>query len=301
MEERSPKNAVLQTVKTVLIVLAVFAASILYIFVSSAVQGRNYKGKTSDMYGTDSLEYVGEPVMKISVWQRNIFNKEDYPDTSPQSSFFYNLVPLVLIEGTTVCNVVETTGPLAKTHFNSIFNIEYEGILKGEYDIKWEGALIYCEMSDIYPNNWFSNGFAHEDASFEIKGNMTMNVISEADNLYNLRVVSNKEFLSYEKKHVEDYNIWDYASEQSIHEVYPDAPDSLSQVYRLVITGDLTINAMHERKEDVPIATAVLEIKQYSKWIAPDVETSRELEKFCDSISYADVTVKSYTQTVQWE
>ena len=80
MEERSPKNAVLQTVKTVLIVLAVFAAAILYIFISSAVQGKNYKGKTSDMYGRDSLEYVGEPEMKVYVWQKNEKSPDDYPD-----------------------------------------------------------------------------------------------------------------------------------------------------------------------------------------------------------------------------
>ena len=97
MEERRPKNAVLQTVKTVLIVLAVFAASILYIFVTSAAEGRNYKGKTSDMYGRDSLEYVGEPVMKISVWQEN--EKTESSKYLKSSAYFYDLVPLTLKKG----------------------------------------------------------------------------------------------------------------------------------------------------------------------------------------------------------
>jgi len=295
MEERSPKNIL----KTVLIVLAVFAAAILHIFVSSAVQGRNYKGKTSDMYGIDSLEYVGEPVMKIFVWQRNNMNPVDYPSRDTCSAFYYYLLPLEMTTGNSICTVsrIEKHQNLN----NTIINVEYDGMIKGEYEVKWEGSAIYSEMNDTFPNDWFyatkNKVFSHEDASFCLNGNMTLNIVDVGTNMLRNQRMNTY----YRSKLIEERKYWDYASEQSIHEIYPDAPDSLSQVYRLVITGDLTINAMHERKEDVPIATAVLEIKQYSKWIAPDVETSRELEKFCDSISYADVTVKSYTQTVQWE
>ena len=95
MEERNPKSIL----KTVLIVIAAFVVMILYMFISSAVEGRNYKGKTSEMYGTDSLEYVGEPVMKIFVWQRNEEDSRTNERYLSGSSYFYDLVPLTLTEG----------------------------------------------------------------------------------------------------------------------------------------------------------------------------------------------------------
>lgn len=95
MEEHSSKSIW----KTVLIVLAAFVVMILYVFVSSTAEGRNYKGKTTDMYGVDSLEYVGEPVMKIYVWQRNHKEYDNDGKYLGGSSYFYDLTPLTLKPG----------------------------------------------------------------------------------------------------------------------------------------------------------------------------------------------------------
>lgn len=95
MEEHGPKNVI----KTVLIVLAAFVVMILYVFVSSAAGSKHSKGITADMYGVDSLEYVGEPVMKIYVWQRNDKDIETNTQYLGASSYFYDLAPLTLKPG----------------------------------------------------------------------------------------------------------------------------------------------------------------------------------------------------------
>lgn len=127
-------NNPVKIVKNVLIVLGIFAASILYIFVSSAAQGRNYKGKTPDMYGTDSLEYVGEPVMKISVWQKNEKNPDDYPEKNARSSFFYNVLSLDLKKGTTIQTVENIVDNFFMTMSYLMLNIVVRSVVHAVLD-----------------------------------------------------------------------------------------------------------------------------------------------------------------------
>jgi len=301
MEERSPKNAVLQTVKTVLIVLAVFAAAILYIFVSSAVQGKNYKGKTSDMYGRDSLEYVGEPVMKISVWQRNEKNIETNTQYLGYSNYFYDLVPLILKPGETVST--------EKNKFDApytpyiLITVEYDGEIVGEYDLKIPGALAYSGSKDAVPGVQGGSTvgktvsvprFTQKDNSFFADKVITLEISEYIRDVIGMK--DNKRGIStlYQMEESVD----DYTTKEKLSDLYPDAPEELKDVYRYVFTTHVTIHAKHPNKSDVTVATAVLAVRQISEWQGTTGETRMMLnEAKCYEENHTEIVVESYTQS----
>jgi len=304
MEERSPKNAVLQTVKTVLIVLAVFAAAILYIFVSSAVQGKNYKGKTSDMYGRDSLEYVGEPVMKISVWQAN--GKPENSRYLGASSYFFDLVPLTLKKGEKVSTEKDIFDDIY-TSWNLI-TIEYDGEIFGEYEIKVRNQLRYSGSKEAVPGVQYEGNsggktgsapvFYQEDSSF------TGNKVVTLDIKEMIRGISYAQLTGqgyYEAEWLlKNYNIDvnDYLTTEKLHDIYPDAPEELKDVYRDVFTTHVTIHARHPTKTDVTVATAVLAVRQISSWKGFTVENHRILrESKRYGSGHTEIVVESYTQS----
>ena len=305
MEERSPKNAVLQTVKTVLIVLAVFAAAILYIFVSSAVQGKNYKGKTSDMYGTDSLEYVGESVMKVYVWQKNEKDTKSNTQYLSGSSYFYDLVPLALKKGEKVSTKKDI---FADPHyFNTdqiLLTVEYDGEIYGEYEIKVLNQVWYSGSKEAIPGLQYEGNsggktgsapaFYQNDASFS--GNKVVTLMLQKMIYTIVENATNIEAARLLKDHNIDVN--DYKSIEKLHDIYPDAPEELKDVYRYVFTTHVTIHAKHPTKSDVTVATAVLAVRQISEWQGTTGETRMMLnEAKCYEENHTEIVVESYTQS----
>lgn len=302
MEENRPKNII----KTVLIVFAAFVVMILYVFVSSAVEGRNYKGKTADMYGMDSLEYAGEPVMKIFVWQRN---EKDYASNSKHlsgSSYFYDFAPLTLKDD----EKVSTDKDLYDEQYTSdiLLTVEYEGEIFGGYEIKALEQLVYSESKEAIPGVSYMGStagktgsapkMAQKDSSFVGNNVVTLKIDKVINGITTEKLLGQENLKA--KRLLKDYNIDlnDYLTKEKLSDLYPDAPDELKDLYRYVFTTHVTIHAKHPTKPDVVVATAVLEIRQMSSWQGTTYETRALLDELkCYDAGHTEIVVESYTQS----
>ena len=301
MEEHSPKNVI----KTVLIVLAVFAAAILYIFISSAAEGRNYRGKNADMYGTESLEYIEKPVMKVYVWQRNENDTKSNTQYLGGSSYFYDLISLPLRKGERLTTEKDVFDGPRNPYI--LITAEYAGEIFGEYDIKAKEALIYSGSKEAIPGLQYGGStggktgsvpdFRQEDSSFSANDVVTLSLLDLSYHAMNLiNNIPDTITVFWERSYGVDLN--DYITTEKMHDVYPDAPDELKDLYRYVVTTHVTIHAKHPTKSDVTVATAVLAVRQISEWQGTTGETRMMLnEAKCYEENHTEIVVESYTQS----
>lgn len=302
MEEHSSKSIW----KTVLIVLAAFVVMILYVFVSSAAGSKHSKGITADMYGVDSLECVGEPVMKIYVWQRNDKDIETNTQYLGASSYFYDLVPLTLKPGERVSTEKDIFDMQYTAH--NLITVEYDGEVFGEYEIKVLNQLSYSGSKEAVPGLQYSGStggktgsaprFVQEDSSFSGNKIVTLNIENMISGIMNEKFTGQDNITAARLLKEHDVDVNDYLTKEKLSDLYPDAPEELKDLYRYVFTTHVTIHAKHPTKADVIVATAVLEVRQISAWQGTNGEIRRMLDLAkCYEENHTEIVVESYEQS----
>ena len=249
----------------------------------------------------NSLYAEPEPVMEIRIWQRNEKETSDYPDIHPNHRFFYDVVPLKLKEGETI----ETTAVPRTVWNNTVFEILYDGDIRGHYDIAAENMIFYTGESDMTPaNRGVGDGTLrmNDDATFTGNRKMTLSVRNLTPSFALAALTGSNSMISL--SHADAFR--DSWKIERFHEVYPESMElggtyaDLQNLRRVVMTNYLTIQAMHPLKEDTPVATAVLEITTCSGWYS--VEQKEVIIglvfDWCDpSCNTGKVTVVSYEQS----
>lgn len=128
-------------------------AAILYSFVDSRVAVKPELDSPA-AYGVESLEYEAEPVMYLTVWQRNERKYSDYPDIPEYSTFFYEKTELPLKKGNTLLSVTDIEEVYDSMHNYLSFTVSYDGPIKGQYDILAPELLFFGGNSDVVPAPW---------------------------------------------------------------------------------------------------------------------------------------------------
>ncbi len=298
-------------VKYILIIFAVVFAAFVYSFWGSKLESQNKDIRTPEAYGLDSLEYQAEPVIEIRVWQRNDKNFDDYPERSELDSFFYTILPLSLETGSSI----DTVCYPSVGWNNAVMEILYDGNISGFYDIKGN-MLDYTGETDKLPSYGISGVDVRRSTDGTFGGNqkVTLSVFNYTDTDIKMSLdpsLSAKARGQY-RSHLQSlenryaFRFEDYYHTESFHEVYPDAPvqeeayKNLKNFQRIVMTNYLTVQAMHPTKPNTPVATAVLEITQYSSWFGKnlnDAEVDFVLGKCDRYASSGKITVVSYEQS----
>lgn len=249
----------------------------------------------------NSLYAEPEPVMEIRIWQRNAKETLDYPDIHPNHRFFYDVVPLQLKEGETI----ETTAVPRTVWNNTVFEILYDGDIRGHYDIAAENMIFYTGESDMTPaNRGVGDGTLrmNNDATFTGNRKMTLSVRNLTPSFALAALTGSNSMISL--SHADAFR--DSWKIERFYEVYPESMElggtyaDLQNLRRVVMTNYLTIQAMHPLKEDTPVATAVLEITTCSEWYgAEQKEVIIGLVfDWCDpNCNTGKVTVVSYEQS----
>ena len=258
-------------------------------------------------YGRDSLEYTGEPVMHLIVWQKNEKDPQEWKETRDiYSSFFYEKTELPLVEGESILSVTDLN-TMVNHQLGLTFTVEYDGDIKGEYDIMNTGRIYYSGNSDIVPASWGgSSKYKTEfDSTFSGNGSVTFNLNNPVLDYH----LASNEYKS-SKYYVNDWmegklfrSVFDekqFFDLQPLHDAYPDAPEMLSEYERSITRTCMTLHAMHPTKPDIIVATAELEIKTYSFW-----QMEKPSNEIYDAFQtsgipnnvYSEITVLSYEQS----
>ncbi len=290
---KTTRKSMAKTFFSALLILFGFFA---YIYISSAIDSTNAKGKIPAAYGLDSLVYEAEPVMKISVWQRGEPSGEitHIPASSPYDDLF--LISLPMKKGASLRTENGASNPFI------LITAEYDGAISGEYEIKALSSLSYAGTKDAIPGLHGPEGthvphISLEDASFSAERTATLSVHD-----YLADAISTAEGkTSYSAMRLQkDYSIdlTDYLTTEKISNLYPDAPAAYSEFYRYVFTTHVTIRATDPMANDATVAETVLEIKQISSWQGTDsAEIKKLLEENGYDSNYNEITVVSYTQS----
>ncbi len=305
-------------VKYVLVIFAVVFAVFVYSFWGSKLESQNKDIRTPEAYGLDSLEYQAEPVMEIRVWQRNDKTQSDYPERKLNESVFYSILTLPLEAGASLDTVWQPfTG-----HEQAVLEVLYDGNIRGFYDIPASNMVDYTGETTLVPSYGVTGADVRrsEDGTFEGNKKMTLRVsnmtllLQESfDPLVNAEASGVTRSFLQSMENSYGFLFKDYYYLEYYRDVYPDAPvqdqkyKNLKQLKRVVTTNYLTIQAMHPTKQEIPVATAVLEIRQYSSWFGVsllDLNKSEKtfMQEHCTSNDfyndcYGTVTVVSYEQS----
>ncbi len=296
--------------RMIVIGLCIFAVAFAYIFLDSRFESRNKVERTAEAYGLDSLNYEVEPIMDIRIWQRNDRDYRDYPERVPYSSFFYNIIPITLREGESVETCYDRAANYSAVTNRIAFDIAYDGNITGSYTISAPYIVTYSGKSEKIPANGVdANARTNDDATFSGNKEITVS-IDELAVSYLVPYVdpsSTNDIAQTRMKNLENDGInWkEHYVTESFFDVYPEAAGKeseypmLKQYKRLIMTTYLTVCAMHPTKTEVPIATAVLEIKTTSCWYGKLSDAERSyVYTICDPTNYyTTVTVVSYTQS----
>ena len=291
--------------------------AILYSFIDSRVSIKP-ELNSPEAYGLDSLEYEAEPIMYFTVWQRNERLWSDYPDIPEHSPFFYEKTELPLKGGNTLLSVTNADN-IYRPPFNLLsFTVSYDGPIKGQYDILGPELVFFGGNSDMVPASWVGQDdfFYNADSSFQGDKSVSFSVgrfIVQNDEYY--RETDHTPYEKYVNNWLSRYGTTDtfdregFFAIQNFLDIYPDAPEIYGMYERTVTTTCLTIQAMHPRLTDVVVATAVIQIRSYSRWDAKDSDKDKltydEGMAFKEYINkeYSEFTVKSYEQSdsFSWE
>lgn len=290
----------LKILKGVGVVIALFLAVFVYSFMGSRFGGDDDRDNPL-AYGYDSLEAAAEPVMKVKVWRVNTLERNDYPEDKWYSSRFYDITELPLTEGSSLSNVVDLHNP-SITSTRVTIQIDYEGPISGTYELLYSGALVYMATDTYAPHLNYSNDepvFNSVDSTFSGTNSVTMTIEDSCNDLLSNELYGNMRESLAKRESAGNFKYTDYYEFQEITDVYENVPPEIDKLKRYVMTTHLTINAMDPIKQDVAVATAVLELKTYSRWF--EFSSSKELEIF-EAAGYPDefyttVTVVSYEQS----
>lgn len=292
-------------------------AAILYSFVDSRVAVKPELDSPA-AYGVESLEYEAEPVMYLTVWQRNERKYSDYPDIPEYSTFFYEKTELPLKKGNTLLSVTDIEEVYDSMHNYLSFTVSYDGPIKGQYDILAPELLFFGGNSDVVPAPWVGQDdfFYNPDSSFQGDKSVSFSVWNLT--VYNYEYYQETDHTPYEKYvnnwlsrygTSETFDREGFFAIQNFLDIYPDAPEIYGMYERTVTTTCLTIQAMDPRLTDVVVATAVIQIRSYSLWDAKRSDMSKLTEEerlaFQEYINkeYSEYTVLSYEQSdsFSWE
>ncbi|MBQ7931966.1 MAG: hypothetical protein IJ334_13250 [Clostridia bacterium] len=253
--------------------------------------------------------------MEIREWQKNEKDWTDYPEYSSLSDFYFERIPLKLKEGETVDTTYDRSKQSSEYVWSAIIDVIYDGNITGSCNIVIPYMVDYTGETDRIPSYRVTgeNVRRSDDATFEGNRQMSLSVRDFshdlADSLDHSLPVDQRGSAEATLRNCENmYGIrWKdhYRTEQFIH-VYPEAAaiglndhPNMKQFKLVIMTMYLTIHAMHQLKEDTPVATAVLEITSYSRWFGK--LTAEELSyvgQFCDrNLHYSTVKVVSYEQS----
>lgn len=284
--------------KGVAFIIVVFLVIFVYSFMGSRLGGNDRRNP--EAYGHDSLEAVGEPVMKIKVWQVNSFNSKDYPHEVMYSSRFYNIIDLPLTEGMSVISAVDLNN-IGLSARHPIIQVDHGGPINGEYDLKYSGTVLYMKTDNYAPVLYHEDDsvFSSEDGTFSGKDSVTLAIRDPCSFLYSEHLYKkNTDYLNSVEA-AGNFKLEDYYEIQKITDVYEDVPTAINNLTRYVMTTNLKINAMDPIKQDIVIATAVLEINSYSRWLGINNDGDDELLSSIGGTNeeYATVTVVSYEQS----
>ena len=299
-------------VKIPLIILGIVLAVFAYSFWGSKLEDQNKVTRTAEAYGLDSLYAEGEPVMEVRVWQKNEKEWTDYPEKHSLLSFFYDVLPLPLNAGESVDTVCEPQ--VLPVH--AVIEVIYDGDITGRYDLAVPNMIDYTGETDMVPSAGVSGEDVrrNNDATFSGNRKVTLRITNMAEPWLNISLDSTlpadykKHFSEYIRDIELHHDVFlnDYYTIERFAEVYPDAPvqdksyPNLKQYKRVVMTNNLTIQAMHPLKKGVPVASVVLEITQYSSWFGAnlnDAELKFVMSKCAPSCCSGKVTVVSYEQS----
>ncbi len=313
MEENSQKA------KTVLKYLLIFLALILVGIVYTIIDARIHQKRDTtspEAYGVDSLDAIIQPPIEIEIWQKNdkVSEKSNPADHfgiyEPQAKY-YTRIPLKLEVGASVCTTYDTLLMPSPSEYSLIASVFYdEGTVRCTYDLPVKNIVTMKASSDLVPDMYSGdiqtdNSDVVQSPNGCITGNRSFS-FSISDAVRN-RLISRHD-AAFKTPYAEIYlsqieseahvDLNDYYYLEKLKDVYPDAPNEIQDCERIVLTTHLTVEAMHPTKQDVVIASAVLEIKSYSWWLNTD---SKPQSLFTDagiiSKEYSVVTVISYEQS----
>lgn len=306
----------IKILKIVLGIVGCFLAVFVYSFMGSRFGGES--DMSAEAYGYESLEYTGEPVMQICVWQRNERRIEDYPWEDFYSPAFFDAVPLELKEGASIstneipvkCDPV--SWEVIEGHYNElnddiVITATFDGIITGEYDeIRY---LRYSSNLSEFPNGIVTNenGQVHgTDGTFTKPEKIILNFDSDTDLISRLWIHHifederrGNEHLLRDRELYKGLDYDDFTEVERYTDVYPDADEKWKSVKRSVLTSYVTIRGADPIKPDVILCEAVLELKSYSAWIYENLEYSLQgefIETMLENPTTV-VTVVSYTQS----
>lgn len=296
--------------KVIVIGFGIFVAVFAYVFLDSRFESKNKVEKTAEAYGVDSLTYEAEPIMEIRVWQRNDKEFSDYPDKNTRSSFFYNIIPLTLRVGESVETSYDRTVNSSLYYAPITFDILYDGDITGSYTIVAHDIVTYSGKSNKIPSSGVDkNALTNNDATFS--GNREITVAVEelavgylvpyvdptsTNSIAKTRMRNlENDGIDWEEHYVTENFFEAYPEESGMESEFP----TLKQYKRLIMTTYLTVNAMHSTKQDVPVATAVLEISTTSCWFGKLSDSERAyVYSICEpTCYYTTVKVVSYEQS----
>ncbi len=266
-------------VKYILIIFAVVFAAFVYSFWGAKLESQNKDIRTPEAYGLDSLKYQAEPVMEIRVWQRND-KEEKAPADSDRDfwdSYYFDILPLEV--GASVDTMY---APMYRPEF-AVLDISYDGEISGYYSLPARNMISYTGETDIVPvHGYRENILMNEDATFS--GNRKVTLSIETWTMWLGSSLAGGIMSDWVTSHEQSYGFRfkDYYHYEYFHEVYPDALQlenyqNLKKFKRIALTTYLTVQAMHPTKPDIPVATAVLEITQYSSWFGATLTMEESL------------------------
>ncbi len=299
MNESRPKP-----LHIVLGIAGIIIAAVLYTVLGSKIGNPPAEAYTPEAYGVEKLEAEAPPAMQIAVWQRNEKNPLHF-ERNHYDKTFYNMVDLPLEEGASVCTITDNS--YLDNHPHNVatsIQIYFEGLISGQYELKYSSALDFSGDNDIMPFN-SPDSFNTPDTYFDWYDLVTVSVHDLSSYVYHAeeyrRNNGTKTYEEYIKSFEQagNFDLDDYLTYEKITDVYTDVPEELQDLYRAVVTTHLYIYGNDPVKQDIVLAEAVLELKSHSHWIglgAGQPEYLFEQYGF-ENKSYTDVTVVSYTQS----